>query len=75
MVEGLGEKMKMLLHCKMRLFLLILSIWTFERHNAKAQGTQWLLRESTNTEILIECVCVCFLPYGQWLGGNMTLTS
>lgn len=63
--------MKMLLRCKMRLFPLIVAIWNIERHNAFAQGTQWLLRESTNTEILIECV-FSFLPYGQWLRGNMT---
>lgn len=62
--------MKMLLHCRMRLFSLILAIWNIERHNAFAQGIQWLLRESTNTEILIECFF--FLPYGQWLSGNMT---
>lgn len=59
--------MKMLLHCRMRLFSLILAIWNIERHNAFAQGIQWLLRESTNTEILIECVFFSAIwPMAEW---------
>lgn len=61
----------MLLCYKMRLFPLVLAIWNIERHNAFAQGIQELLRESTYTEILI-VPFFFFLPYGQWLSGNMT---
>lgn len=60
----------MLQFYKMRLFPLVLAIWNIERHNAFAQSIPGPLRESTYTEILI--IWVFFLPYGQWLGGNMT---
>lgn len=60
----------MLLCCKIRTFTLTLAIWNIERHDAFAQGTQWLLRESTNTEILIECFFCFFFPaiwpLGEW---------
>lgn len=61
--------MTMFLPCRMRLFPLILAIWNIERHNAFAQGIQWLLRESTNTEILIECFLFFFpaiWPIAEW---------
>lgn len=55
----------MRLCCKMRLFPLILAIWNSERHNAFVQGAQWLLRESTNTEILIECFFSAIWPMAE----------
>lgn len=65
--------MKKFLSCKMGLFPLLLAKWNIKRHTTFVHSVRRLLRESTNTEILIACVCVCFfLPYGQRQSGNTT---
>lgn len=51
--------MKKFLSCKMGLFPLLLAKWNIKRHTTFVHSVRRLLRESTNTEILIACVCVC----------------